>query len=473
MITCAVCVVGGGPAGTTAARRLAQHGHDVCLVDRGRFQRRHATQSLPPSILPLLGQLGLRDRIEDAGFRRPDRSLIRWGASGAFAKDASPECGFLVDRDRFDTVLLDAARDAGVRVLQPATVVRVESSDGGSSACLRDGTRVRARFLVDAAGRSGVLPRGRVLTPLSTMALYAYWDDSAIDGGEPRIESGESAWYWGALLRSGVFCATVFVDGRRCRGLTRPAREAFYHDLIRESTLLAPCVRGRLLGPVRACDASPFVDARPVADSTIKVGEAAFAVDPLSSQGVQIAMRSALHAAAVVHTSVHLPDRAALARRFYRERIADAAAHHATLTCRAYAAAGASEANEFWSARSAELRGRSAPALRADTVADAVVLSPLARVQSSPVLDGEVICEGAVIAHPNLDRAVAFLNGVPVAPLVRAASIPRHRDALLIEWMQHAPPPVCRQILGWLWQRGVLEDARQYVARRLQPSVSS
>jgi len=44
---------------------------------------------------------------------------------------------------------------------------------------------------------------------------------------------------------------------------------------------------------------------------------------------------------------------------------------------------------------------------------------------------------------------------------------------LLIEWMQHAPPPVCRQILGWLWQRGVLEDARQYVARRLQPSVSS
>src|SRR5262249_41421871 len=185
VITCAVCVVGGGPAGTTAARRLAQHGHDVCLVDRGRFQRRHATQSLPPSILPLLGQLGLRDRIEDAGFRRPDRSLIRWGASGAFAKDASPECGFLVDRDRFDTVLLAARRDAGVRVLQPATVVRVESSDGGSSACLRDGTRVRARFLVDAAGRSGVLPRGRVLTPLSTMALYAYWDDSAIDGGEP------------------------------------------------------------------------------------------------------------------------------------------------------------------------------------------------------------------------------------------------------------------------------------------------
>jgi flavin-dependent dehydrogenase len=467
MISCDVCVVGGGPAGATASRRLAQLGYDVCLVDRGRLPRPHGGESLPPSILPLLEQLGVRDRIEDAGFRRPGRTLVRWGGADAVATEAAAERGFIVDRDRFDAVLLAAARDAGVRALPPAAVVRVQSADDGTSAWLRDGTRLRARFVVDAAGRSGVVPRARARTHPPTAALYASWDAAVVDGDDTRVEAGESAWYWGARLRRGVFNAAVFVDARRCRGLTPAAREAWYRDLIGRSTLLAPCVRGQPRGPVRICDASPFLDKRPIGDATIKTGEAAFAVDPVSSQGVQIAMRSALHAAAVVHTALRCPDRSALARAFYRDRIAETAAHHATLAGGVYADARASRPNEFWCTRAAERRGRPAVALRPDAVPDAVVLSSLARVEPSPVLDGDLIREGAALAHPNLERGVAFLGGIPLAPLVRAASVPRHRDELLRAWTRHAPQPVCRQILGWLWQRGVLVDVHDGVARRL------
>ena len=73
------------------------------------------------------------------------------------------------------------------------------------------------------------------------------------------------------------------------------------------------------------------------------------------------------------------------------------------------------------------------------------------------MLDGDVIREGTALRHPNLERAVAFLGGVPLAPLLQAASLPTRPDNLMARWMRHAPPSVCRQIFEWLWQRGVLE----------------
>src|SRR5215510_11113439 len=53
-ITSDICVIGGGPSGSTIAHRLASFGHDVCLVERHAFPRLHIGASLPPTILPLL-----------------------------------------------------------------------------------------------------------------------------------------------------------------------------------------------------------------------------------------------------------------------------------------------------------------------------------------------------------------------------------------------------------------------------------
>ena len=76
------------------------------------------------------------------------------------------------------------------------------------------------------------------------------------------------------------------------------------------------------------CDASPYVDDSPVTPTSIKVGEAAFSVAPLSSQGVQIAIASALQGRAVVHRMLRLPERAAVTQTFYTDRIRDLDARH-------------------------------------------------------------------------------------------------------------------------------------------------
>jgi flavin-dependent dehydrogenase len=459
-MTTDVCVAGGGPAGATVARRLALLGHRVCLVERAPFPRAHVGESLPPSIIPILDATGMRDRVEAAGFLRPDRALIRWGARGGAVRSDANQPGFQVDRDRFDALLLDAARESGVSVLQPTAVVRVAAGPGGCTALLRDRSVVRARFFVDATGRAGVLPRARRRTAPATAALYAYWTAAPLEGSETRVEAGESAWYWGAPLPAGTFNATVFVEARRCRGLTAPARDELYRDLLARSTLLASCLRGRLLGPVRVCDASPFVDEQPVTATTLKTGEAALAIDPLSSQGVQVAMAGAMKAAAVAHTIVHLPNRVDVARRFYSEGIAEASSRHATLSFEAYASAGRGGHGTFWSERTGTgdpehltLRRRIAGLPRR------VVLSPLARLEPAPMLEGQLIQDGIALRHPRLERAVAFLGGVPIEPLLSAAARPIDSDDLVTRWARHTVPPLGWHILRWLCERGVLESA--------------
>ena len=353
------------------------------MLERATCPRPHIGESLPPSILPVLDQLGLRDRVESAAFLRPDRSLVQWGTRGKFVKFVPNERGFQVDRDRFDALLLAAAYDAGVQVIQRSGVARVDTAtDGPPIARVTDGTAVQARFLVDAAGRTGVLPRKRRRMAPSTAALYAYWADVPLQGSETRVEAGASAWYWGAPLPSGLFNATVFVDARRCRALSTAARDTLYRALLGESALLSGCLRGRAMGPLRVCDATAFADDCPVTGATILAGEAAFAIDPLSSQGVQIAMTCGVEAAAVVHTTLHVPQQAALAQRFYRERVRETAIRHAALARDAYATADLAQQSPFWSARSvAETAGPHASPLRPVCAPEVVVLSPLARLE--------------------------------------------------------------------------------------------
>jgi 2-polyprenyl-6-methoxyphenol hydroxylase-like FAD-dependent oxidoreductase len=73
---CDVAVVGGGPAGSTAAAFLARAGLDVICFERERFPRFHVGESLLPASLPLFDRLGVREQIESAGFQRKNGAVF-------------------------------------------------------------------------------------------------------------------------------------------------------------------------------------------------------------------------------------------------------------------------------------------------------------------------------------------------------------------------------------------------------------
>ena len=317
-----VVVAGGGPAGSILAMRLAELGHDVCLIEKESFPREHIGESLPPSIGPLLSFAGLKDAVEAAGFLRTLGSWVRWQGSLDFRETTT--AGYQVARARFDTILLDAARARGVRIIQPATF---------------DRDQVQARMVADATGRRCVSGGTKQVSGPRSLALYAYWEGQHWKDACSRVEALDDAWIWAAPLGEGKSIVAVFTD---------PASHGKYEDFVRQAKLIPP---GGLAGPVRVCDATPWRSETMAGSEFIRVGEAAFTIDPLSSQGVQTAIASALQAAVVVHTVLSRPEDAELAVSFYNARQKAAAVRHSIIAASLYAQVAAVRPTEFWRKR--------------------------------------------------------------------------------------------------------------------------
>ncbi len=460
-----ICVLGAGPAGAAVARRLALLGHDVLVVERAAFPRRQIGESLPPGILPLLDALGLRQRIEDAGFLRPERAIVLWADDASRDKVQEGAAGFQVERGRFDQILLSAAREAGARVLQPATAARpTRADDGGWRVPVRHGSdavTIAARILIDASGRRYVSGGRRGAAGATTLALYAYWRGAPLAGPETRVEAGQSEWYWCAPLAGGTAAAAVFVDPKRLAEEGAGDAEALYRKLLGRSRLLAPCLEGRLAGAVTACDATSRYANEPLGRDFIRVGDAVLGLDPLSSQGVQTAIASALQAAVVVNTFLTRPENADQAMAFYRERQAEKVARHTATAAEFYRERAARCDTPFWRRRAAPAVAEPRAAAREPRPLPPNGDSPLhlsaeAVLVPTPIIEDDIVTTRRGLRHPALERPLAFLGEVPIDLLMSAVAGQTTSGALIEAWSRHTTAAQARQILAWMWARRIL-----------------
>jgi hypothetical protein len=121
-----------------------------------------------------------------------------------------------------------------------------------------------------------------------------------------------------------------------------------------DSELLAACLEGHSVRPAMVRDATCYSDDDPIGSDHIKVGEALFSVDPLSSQGVQTALGTALHLTAVVHTTLRRPEDRETAEQFYRERRREAVAFRRSTSARLYNQVALEREEQFWQERAGE-----------------------------------------------------------------------------------------------------------------------
>jgi hypothetical protein len=421
----------------------------------------HPLETLAPAASEQLAFLGLQPALADALIGMVDFE-IRWGR-GAFQPREPERPSFLIDRTRFHAALLDLAVADGIalrvgRVLGTARVgdgwhVTVASPSGLATST--------TRLLIDATGRRGLSPRRR-RRGHRLMGIHATWRGTALPR-TVRVASGASHWVWGSPAGEGRYETTLFLDPLTSRpgdGVLADHVQA----AIRGSGVLDGAADLTLAGPVRASDATPHVDRATVAPGFFRIGEAALAIDPLSSAGIQVALQSAAATAVAIHTLHYDPSATTLAETFLARGLARRHARHAAWAAAFYAEGAAWFQDPFWTTRAAAHTVAPRPArLRGRALLPApdqpLSLDRAVRIGLEPcVVDDKIVWHRAV-SHPALAEPVAFLDGIDLSALLERLTPGMTAQIVVRDWAVYAELYPAMNVFSWAWQRGVIGPA--------------
>lgn len=315
-----VLVVGGGPAGATAATALAQQGISVRLIESAHFPRYHIGESLTPSCRTILEQIGVARTLDEHGFVSKHGGVFRWD-DDSWVFDWGAQIGsrsWQVDRAEFDLLLLNHARDAGVEVTMGVTAKEVTFADGRPAGVRCDTDDGESHtiddfdFLVDATGRNGLLSAKHFKDRhphrnLRNVAVWGYWRGAKVLPDTPKgginIISTPEGWFWIIPLAGGrtsvgfVTGKDTFADYRR----EYDVLDDVYQSLVKQSpAVLDLLADAEYLGTARVETDYSYVGGRFGGPGYLIVGDAACFLDPLLSSGVHLALYSAFNAAASI-----------------------------------------------------------------------------------------------------------------------------------------------------------------------------
>ncbi|MCX7512660.1 NAD(P)/FAD-dependent oxidoreductase [Frateuria hangzhouensis] len=345
---CDVAVIGGGPAGSTAAALLARRGYRVIALEKERHPRFHIGESLLPMNLPILERLGVLEKVHaisvfkaGADFEAANERGYNVFSFGRALGDSPPH-SYQVWRQDFDKLLYDHARACGADAREGQQVVAVEQH-GPRQTRLDvkgdDGRRytIDAHYVIDATGREALLSTRKKLKRRNrqhqSAALFSRFRNAAHrageDAGNVSIYRFEHGWMWMIPLPDGSMSvgAVCWPDYlKRRRGDLR----AFLLDTLRQNAALWRRLEGaELVDEVRAAGNYSYDSAQMAGPGWILVGDAFAFLDPVFSSGVFLAMDSAERAVEVVDGALREPGREAPLQRALEKRLRDGMARFA------------------------------------------------------------------------------------------------------------------------------------------------
>lgn len=334
-----VVVIGGGPAGSTAATTLAQRGRDVLLLEKEQFPRYHIGESLLPYGWWTLDRLGVLDKVRAAAFQQkfsvqfvtPDGRLSK---PFLFSDHLEHEAAgtWQVERAQFDNLLLENAAEKGVRVMQQTSVTRVIEEGGrvvGVEATGPDGPMiVRAEVTIDASGRDGVArqQRGwrRPEAALQRFAVWSYYEGfprgEGIHAGATTVVSvPDDGWFWVIPMQDGKTSVGVVSKADVLFAESRDPGEALLRAT-RQNPWLAERIDGATqIDKVHVTSDFSYRSAFCADDGLVLVGDAFAFLDPVFSSGVFLALRTGEEGALAVDRALAAGDVSAAAFAGYGE----------------------------------------------------------------------------------------------------------------------------------------------------------
>jgi hypothetical protein len=305
-----VAILGGGPAACTLAIMLARGGVKSVIYHLPKRAPLIVGESLVPAIIPMLRTLEVEDEVKAYSKLKPGATInISPEHNFCFQfvnlRGGMPKYAYNVPRDKFDETLLNAARKAGVKIVEAAaSVEKVPDADKvklGAEAITAAGEIFNGKqpdLIVDATGRVRLLPKllriqaaegGRKDT-----ALFAHVDQSGIDNdGHVHSTRLDHGWSWRIPLPDrmslGIVIGTEFLPKF---GATK---EEQYDNLLKQDSVLNKFANSsKRITPVMEYTNYQLVSARMFGDNWALVGDTAGFIDPVFSSGLLIGMQGGM-----------------------------------------------------------------------------------------------------------------------------------------------------------------------------------
>jgi flavin-dependent dehydrogenase len=347
-----VVVIGGGPAGSTAANMLASNGYDVVLLDKSRHPRLVVGESILPHVWKYIEHAGAIDDIDRIGFIRKSGGTGIW--RGVIRQMRLGDFGFTrpslhVEREEFDEALLRAAERRGARVFDGVAARNVglegiskrvtwHHREGGESG------EIECRYIVDASGQAAVIANQLGIREfdkdLRFMSVWGYYDNSSYiaQGGvicpwEKRreippttIQQGIGDWGWCWHIVQKEHTSVGLVLSRKQAAEFKSSGEPVEVRLDKEVRKLP--IIGDLLENATLAENSVYAirdfayrPSQLAGDGWFLAGDAAAFVDPINSAGVVTAFYAGFSAAWAIDFSLKQERRRDYYRRIFSELV--------------------------------------------------------------------------------------------------------------------------------------------------------
>lgn len=319
-----VLIIGGGPAGATAASFLARDGIAVTLIEREVFPRYHIGESLLPSCLEIVDLIGARELIEAEGFQRKPGAYLEWGAE-RWSLDFGELRGrhtysFQVERSKFDHLLLKHAAAQGAAVYEGFEIKGIDFDPTGRPVSARWAKRkdegqtgeITFEYLIDASGRSGVmashyLRNRKYHRVFQNVAAWGYWKNARCEAsgyrhGAIAVGSIPDGWLWSIPFSDGVTSIGMVLHKSAFKRQNETLSiEEIYHRAIAGCPLMAGiCAEAELVSDVKLETDYSYASETFCGPGFFLCGDAACFLDPLLSTGVHLAMLSAMLSSASI-----------------------------------------------------------------------------------------------------------------------------------------------------------------------------